>query len=294
MKTLFWTSLLLIPQLAMATPFGLNEGLFEPESVYYEPTQNVLYVSNVAGKEPGWIGKVSTEGKAINEKWFTGLNDPRGMRSFNGVLYVTDNTRVVGMSLDTGVQVSEVLIPDAKFLNDIAISSDGVLYVSDTIGNRIYEIKRGRAAIFAQGPELQAPNGLAVSVEGLVVASWGYGLKADWSSEKPGSLYKIDWRSKDIVTIASEIGHLDGLEFVHGHWIVSDWIAGKVFAVDKDGKIIEGVSGFKGAADIGLIPARGNQKALVVVPSMLENKIVGMGIEDWFDVSAFAAGNPVR
>src|ERR671911_170854 len=56
-----------------------------PESVLYEPTESVLFVSNMDGKPDekdgqGFISKVSpTNGTIIELNWVAGLNAPKGM-----------------------------------------------------------------------------------------------------------------------------------------------------------------------------------------------------------------------
>jgi DNA-binding beta-propeller fold protein YncE len=69
-----------------------------PESVLYEPTENVLFVSNIDGKPDekdgqGFISKVSPiNGTVIELNWVTGLNAPKGMAvsSDSSKLYVSD------------------------------------------------------------------------------------------------------------------------------------------------------------------------------------------------------------
>src|SRR3954452_23673209 len=60
-----------------------------PESVLFDKTNSVLYVSNIDGKDPwgkdgkGSIGKVGTDGKIIAVEWITNLNAPKGMGLLN-------------------------------------------------------------------------------------------------------------------------------------------------------------------------------------------------------------------
>ncbi|MBW1673776.1 MAG: hypothetical protein JRJ45_09065, partial [Deltaproteobacteria bacterium] len=54
-----------------------------PESVLYDESRNVLYVSNINGKSAekngqGFISKVSLDGKIEVLKWATGLHAPKG------------------------------------------------------------------------------------------------------------------------------------------------------------------------------------------------------------------------
>src|SRR6266542_2766094 len=64
-----------------------------PESVLFDATGRVLYVSNIDGKEPwtkdgvGSIAKVGLDGKVIAAEWVKGLNAPKGLGLHSGKLY---------------------------------------------------------------------------------------------------------------------------------------------------------------------------------------------------------------
>jgi len=79
-----------------------------------------------------------------------------------------------------------VAIVTASYLNDVALGSDGTLYVSDTGlskvkgaaalqetgSDAIYSVdSRGVAALFGKGVELGQPTGLSAGTQGLWVAS---------------------------------------------------------------------------------------------------------------------------
>ena len=258
------------------TAWSVCESCSSPESVYYDEGSKTLYVSNIAGAGDekdgkGWISKLSPYGKTISSKWVTGLNAPKGMRSLGDVLWVSDIDEVVAIDMKSGRILGRIKIGGAKFLNDIAVSPDGTVYVSDTIGGTIYRIKDNTPSIFMQGEQLESPNGLLYRDGRLYVAAWGKNLAKDWSTESPGGIYYVDTKTKKIYYITKKpLGNLDGLEIDReGNFIVSDWVAGKVYRVDKRGKSKLLRSGAKGFADIAFVP----DLNLIVVPEMLENKI---------------------
>src|SRR5262245_39383537 len=77
------------PKPAAAELWTVTEGIQTPESVYVEPTSGDIYVSSVEGMPgekdgKGHISKLSGDGKVINAMWVTGLNAPKGLRSFEG------------------------------------------------------------------------------------------------------------------------------------------------------------------------------------------------------------------
>lgn len=255
------------------------DGCQTPESAYFDPRTEALYVSSIAGAGnekdgKGWIQKWDKTGKVLSKEWIKGLNAPKGMRAFGDVLWVTDIDEIVAVDMKHGAILQKIPAPGAKFLNDVAIKEDGTVFVSDTMAGTIYTLDtRGNISVFAQGADLEAPNGLLVDGNELIVASWGPGIKEDWSSEKPGKLYALSLKTKkrrDITT--TPLGHLDGLEKdSKGNYLVSDWTIGKVFRVSKKGKVDLLLENLKGPADIGYLA----KSALLVVPRMNEDLISG-------------------
>ncbi len=252
-----------------------TEVFLNPESAYYEKKSNVVFVSNVEGEGAakdgkGYISKLSPmDGKTLKKKWVSGLNAPKGMGAYYGNLYVSDIDRVLVIEISSGTIIKEISIPNAKFLNDIAITPEGVVYVSDTIGSSIYKIKNYESSLFVKGPHLESPNGLLYLSGRLYVAAWG--LTTDWSTKIPGKLYWIDRESKSITNITKNpLGNLDGLELdKNGDFLVSDWVAGKVFKVSREGQSSILFEGKKGLADIGYLPTQN----LILIPGMLENNV---------------------
>lgn len=161
-------------------------------------------------------------------------------------------------------------MPDAKFLNDVGISADGRVFVSDTIASKIYVIENDLASVFVEGPEFESPNGLLVVGNQLYVASWGFITEpSTFGAKVPGHLYSLDLASKKRTQVGMKpLGNLDGLEQTkNGDFIVSDWVAGKVFRVSKSGKAALIVDGIRNTADIGLM---GN---IILVPSMSTDQV---------------------
>ncbi|MCC7442450.1 MAG: hypothetical protein IT285_12510 [Bdellovibrionales bacterium] len=247
-----------------------------PESAFFDPESKLLFVSNVAGAPnekdgKGWIEKRRQNGRGVNVKWVTGLNAPKGMRSHRGVLWVSDIDRVLGFRISSGKQVREVKIEGAKFLNDVEVGPNGDIYVSDTVVNKIYQIDgSGQAKVFFEGEAAESPNGLLVVGDSLVVAPWGAGFD-NWAVKTPGHLYSVHLRTREKKLITpAPLGNLDGLEReASGAYLVSDWVAGKIWRVSQAGKPELLFEGFKGAADLGYVP----DLKQIIVPRMNENMI---------------------
>ena len=68
----------------------VTEVLSNPESSYYDADSGYLFLSHVngPGKEKdgnGYVSKITLKGEVIEQRWFTGLNAPKGLRSHDGI-----------------------------------------------------------------------------------------------------------------------------------------------------------------------------------------------------------------
>ncbi len=275
---LLWSSLVL----ANAAPSTLKEAwtltadIETPESAYYDEGSGDLFISNVAGSPDakdgkGWIQRVSIDGKVKAAKWIDGLDAPKGIRSFEGKLWVSNIQEMVSIDIASGKIEKRIKIPRSVFLNDVAIDRQGTVYVSDTMTNQIFSIKGSKVSVFLAGEKLESPNGLLVEGDSLMLATWGIGRADDWSTKTPGSLYRINLKTKKMEKVTrAPLGNLDGLEAIAGGgYLVSDWRLGKVFRVEANGTTSEIISGLKSAADMGYVPAKNR----IIVPRMSESRV---------------------
>lgn len=252
-----------------------TEGFDAPESAYVDLASNAIYVSNVGGSPgekdgKGWISKLDFSGKVLKARWVDGLNAPKGLRAHGGTLWCADIDEIVSIDIYSGTLLAKVKVADAKFLNDVACGPDGAVYVSDMALSRIYVLKAGKLEVFADGPDLEHPNGLLVEGDSLVVGGWGI-PEADFSTKVPGRLYKLDLATKKKTLITPiPLGNLDGVESDgQGGYVVTDWIAGKVFRVGSDGAHRLSRQFAKGAADHSYVALAG----VLILPHMMENKV---------------------
>ncbi|MDX1563995.1 MAG: SMP-30/gluconolactonase/LRE family protein [Phycisphaeraceae bacterium] len=258
----------------------VTSGVQTPESAYHDRKSGYLFVSQIGGggakavDNDGWITKMTTDGKVVKSKWATGLSAPKGMRSFGGTLWVTDINRIVSFDIRTGKMQREVPVKGAKFLNDLAIDRHGTVYFSDMFTSTIYRYKFGKVDVLDSGEKLKHPNGLLVKGDELIVAAWGPGIQEDFSTTGPGPLMAINLKNGKRRQITSKgIGHLDGVESDgRGGYIVSDWMAGKIYHISAKGKVRTVAKRDKGTADLAYLP----KKRLIIVPEMLKNRITAL------------------
>jgi DNA-binding beta-propeller fold protein YncE len=263
--------------------------LKNPESVAYEPKQNVLYVSNVNGKpdqkdQNGFISKVSpSNGSIIELNWVTGLNAPKGITisNNNSKLYVSDITDLVEIDIASGKIVKRFNAPGSTFLNDVVSDNQGNVYVSDTGTNTIYKLDAKLAnsssalQVWLQDPQLHGPNGLHIdnNKNRLIVVSLG-------ELTKPGGgIEVVDLKNKTISSlgkqgITSPFGGLDGIESdaSETHYFVTDNPAGKLYIVNANGTGYTTLLDLQtpGAADIGFMPVQNT----IIIPLMQDNRLV--------------------
>lgn len=255
-----------------------DPSLINPESVYYSSRENALFVSNVVGGESdkdgqGWISKLSPNGDIIQAKWVEGLNAPHGMRSYRGTLWVSDIDQLVAIDLQSGRITERIPIPGSAFLNDVAISEDGQIFVSDTLQNRIYRVNQGQVSVFAKGRATESPNGLLIIGNQLIVAGWGDITNPEtFETRVPGTVFRLNLISGRKRQVSNDpLGNLDGVEQTwRGNFIASDYTQGKIFVVSaKNKQSYPLISGLDSPADIALIPGTD----VVVVPSLGQNTI---------------------
>jgi sugar lactone lactonase YvrE len=258
-------------------PIVLKDAGFKtPESVLYDPEEDVYFVSNVNGKPfdvdgNGFISKVTPEGKSVELMWIDGskkastLNAPKGLTISGNTLYVADITVVRMFDKKTGAPKGKVAIPGATFLNDLATGPDGTVYVSDSGfkpgkdgfepsgSDSIYKLVKGNRPVkLIADKELGGPNGLAVDDTGVWVVTFG-----------SGELYKVDSTGKKEAGQKLPAGTLDGLvKLTDGTVLASSWAASAIFRGTPGSTFETIVHDVKSPADIGFDTKRN----LILIP----------------------------
>ncbi|MEO0528567.1 MAG: ATP/GTP-binding protein, partial [Bacteroidota bacterium] len=237
-------------------------GLEAPESVVFY-NGNYL-VSNVAGQPAekngkGYISLLNENGKILTQKWATGFNAPKGLGIHGTDLYVADIDTVAVVDLDTGKIKKTYHAEGATFLNDVEIAADGTVYITDTFGgNAIYRIQDQTISLWLKDERLNYPNGLKIKGKEILVSTWGVVTDPEtFETEVPGVLLAVDLSSKAIKTITGPKGNFDGLVLWGDAFLVSDWIAGGLLTIDKNGNVKEIKDLNAGSADINFLKEKG-------------------------------------
>jgi DNA-binding beta-propeller fold protein YncE len=253
------------------TPLWQTDGFANPESVVYSSQQKMLYVSNVNGEPDakdgnGFISRVGLDGKVIKREWFKGLNAPKGLGYYYGLLYVADIDELLEIDTGNGRVKRRFKAAGAKFLNDVTVTGNGTVFVSDQITNTIWRLSGNSFTPWLQSAELENPNGLLFDKGKLLVASWGV-MKPDFSTETPGYIKAVDLDTQAITPLVAPIplGNLDGLvSDGQGGYVVSDFMRGNVFRIGSDGQPRLWLQLTQGTADVGVAPG------LLLVPQMAD------------------------
>lgn len=177
----------------------------------------------------GRIIRLSEDGKILSPSVVPKikLHAPKGLAWQDGVLYLTDIDRVLGIRVADGRVVFQLsFIGVASFLNDIAIRDSNTLYVSASDKGVIYQVDiRNKTYQALQIPIIAGVNGLLADTarHRLYFVSMG-------DQQNPGYLGEIQVNSlkvQPLLTASGDkiTGSLDGLQRRSDRLYFSDWAA---------------------------------------------------------------------
>ncbi len=235
-----------------------------PECAAVDAKTGKVYVSNIdtdtgahwADDGKASIALLAPGGAPMNLRWRvstkeTPLHSPKGMAVHQRVLYVADNTRVLGFPLSPAKGIKPLEGPKGRRLNDVA--SDGVaVYVSDTADGVVYRMAADGVT------RVKAPAG----VNGITFFK--------------GTMYAVSWDLHEVyrldptgegepvpLGLARHFKTPDGIEVLEdGTILVSDMQAGRVAAVAPDHDHVYTLLELPTPADIGL----DRERRLLYVP----------------------------
>ena len=191
--------------------------LRNPESVLYDSKSNSLYVSSMGA---GTIVRIGPDGKLIKNDWVTGLTSNKGSALYNGLLYTAETSSVAVIDVEKATIVKRIPVEGAQMLNDVAVDSKGIVYVTDTRGAKVYRIEGDKPAVYLEN--MPGANGL------LTVNTDLYVLTST-------SFQKVD-ANKVITKIADGFENgLDGIVMIaENEFIISNY-QGILYDVKTDG-----------------------------------------------------------
>ncbi len=239
-----------------------------PESVLHDAKSGQLYVSIMGNSADvkdsiGGIGRLDTDGKTIDLEWITGLNSPKGLAIYGDLMYIADLTDVVVVNIPQRKVIQRIPVEGAAFLNDVTVSDQGVVYISDSRTKRIHQLENNILTVYLEN--IEGVNGLKSIGNELFIAGGGKGIiKAD--------------AKKNLTKVASLPQGGDGIEPIgNGDFIYSSW-AGYIYYVYADGRFellldthLEKIN----TADIGYDPV----KRIVYVPTFFKKSVMAYQLQ---------------
>lgn len=273
-----------------AAPVAHVDALEDPESVRYDPDQDVYFVSNMLGygsakDGAGYIAKIlagdPSQVSVFVESGKNGvtLNAPKGMAIVGDTLWVADIDVLRGFDRRTGMPVG--VIDFAAFhptmLNDVGAGPNGTMRVSDTGilmsdkgvlyrgGDRVFEVDaRRHVSVVASGPQLGRPNG--VTWDGrthrwLMVNFAPFGSELTEFTQDTGAARRV---------LSDGPGKFDGVEVLaDGRVLYTCWNDSSVhvFANGNDQQLIRNLPT---PADLGVDTRRGRIAVPLSAPGRVE------------------------
>jgi SMP-30/gluconolaconase/LRE-like protein len=194
---------------AMSSNVKVFGAIYSAESCSYDAERGVIVVPNRGVPQSvqannGWVSFINHDGSVHTARWIgvqnsaaraslippLVLNEPYGSDIVNGMLYVADldggttpaepQVAVIRrFSMKTGAPAGEIRVAQSTWLNDIAVTTDGTIYATQT-GDRgdnpnpaTWQVLKlspgGQISVFVQGPPLRLPNGIALDSQGNIV-----------------------------------------------------------------------------------------------------------------------------
>jgi len=274
------------PTTVAATKVVAVEGFLTPESVLHDTAQDIYFVSNINGSPTakdnnGFISRLRPDGAVENLKFIEGgkngvtLNAPKGLALLGDTLWVADIDAVRAFNAKTGAPLDSVSLSTlgAVFLNDIAATPTGALYITDTgirfddVGavlhpgpDRLFRVGPDRQVTVAvRGDTLGRPNGIVLDPVGkrFIIVEFGGKSVLAW---KPGD--------KAPAVIAKGPGGFDGVVIAGGKILVSSWSDSTVASYET-GQEVKIITGVPSPADIGYDAKRNR----VLVPVFTGNRV---------------------
>lgn len=126
-----------------------------PESALFDPKSKSLYVSSMGS---GSVVRIDLNGKLIQKDWVTGLNSNKGSALFNGLFYTAETSGIAVIDVDKALVVKRIPVDGAVMLNDLAVDSKGVVYVSDTRTGKVYRVENDKPSLYLEN--MPGANGL--------------------------------------------------------------------------------------------------------------------------------------
>ena len=242
-------------------------GFSWPSAILYDRGHDVYWVSNLNLDGPAggaFISRLQPDGSLSTLNFIDGrrpgvkLTSPHGLAVSGDLLLVADVSAIRKFDSTSGEPRDSIMVPNSRYLSDVAVAADGSLYVTDVGSDpnlaamphegadAVYQISpAGELSVVARRPDLGGPFALLADRTGLWIACTG---SSDLLLLIPGS---NGGQSADAGRL-----HLPG-EAPHGvaampdgTLLISSWTARAVYRGFRDGPFEPIISGLESPADL--------------------------------------------
>jgi hypothetical protein len=231
-----------------------------PESALFDTKSKSLYISSM---NSGSIVRMDLKGNVIEKDWVTGLNANKGSAIFRGLLYTAETAAIAVIDISKASVIKRIPVDSAVMLNDLAVDSKGVVYVSDTRTGKVYRVEGDKPAVYLEN--IPGANGLLTIGSDLYVAG--------------STTFQKVSADKSIKMIADEFeSGLDGIVMVAENEFVLSNYKGMLYYVNKDGTsqlLLDSRANRVMANDIGY----DSKTRTLYVPSFGTNRIIAYKVK---------------
>jgi sugar lactone lactonase YvrE len=249
----------------------LETGNRLPEAVVFDPARKVLYVSQYFQGGNEFLSKVGLDGEVLAREWISGFQRPTGMHLDGDRLWVVDRRNLVEVNVAAGKIAAQHPISGAAFPNDVTADDQGILYITDTAGSKVYRFSDGDFSDWLDGTQVQRPNGIKFHQGRILVGE-----------SDSGRVLAVDPATGQVSPLEN-LGpgqNVDGICPDGQGGLVLSAFEGLVFHRSADGQMSEilnlTASGSK-SADLMFIP----EQNLLVVPGLYDNRLTGYRWAGW-------------
>lgn len=223
----------------------LGQSLNGVESVEYDPV-NGQYLASRGGSSIVAIAPDETL-----SYFGSGLNADYGMEVMGNTIYCVTGSTIKGYDLTTEMEVVDVTIPGASFLNGLANNGNGLLWVTDFGNGRIIEVDVSNMSSPTTNVIVSntgcTPNGVVYDEANfrLLFVCWGGGA----------AIKEVDLSNNMVSNVVANtgVGNIDGIDQDGlGNYYISHWSPAGITKYTNDFAISSNVSvpGISQPADI--------------------------------------------
>lgn len=262
------------PRLAWETA-----GFVAPESVVFDGRRQQFYVSNMGtwgeGSKvgDGFLSRLDPQGRMLERRWVTGLDNPKGLALARGRLYVGDDHDLVEVDPDRAAVTARHRPADGRpgGFNDCTADPAGDVFVFSRRLSRVFRLREGRLEPWAavDVETTGGPNGLLAERGRLLLGGWA--TNREGAPKQPGRIATLAYATGALGFLGDRtIDTPDGIEADgRGGYTVTDWGTGDVWHISAGGAWTRILMLPRGAADHHYLV----DQRLLVIPLILDHVV---------------------